>query len=501
MAQREAQGHMRTFKTWLFQRWGGQQTQESGAALFRGLRIRLTLWYCGVLCAALIIFGVSLYFGTQIALFKPVQDDTQAHALMLAHQFQGNNNSDHGANNQPDQGCPWANAQNQTQVNPDGPYTNGMLPPMTICFAGNGTLLSNQTTAGLPSAFLSNSVALQALQSTTNCASDTVDAGLIYRYAVVVTNPDGSIKGIVVVGESVETQQNALATLLNLLLSIGGGALLCAGLGGLFLANRALAPARLAWANQQRFIADASHELRTPLTLMRADAEVLLRGRERMDTEDAGLLEDIVVETNHMTKITTNLLTLARLDNQFAHREHEVVSLAKLAGEMVRRVQALASQREITLHELYANDAYVIGDPTLLEQAILVLLDNAMKYNHPGGTISVRTTVQHAWVRLEVEDSGSGIQPEHLPYLGERFYRADKARSRAAGGTGLGLSIARGIATTHGGQLILTSQPGQLTTATLVLPMAHQAARAALPTTNDGERVSGSISGPPEARA
>ena len=358
---------------------------------------------------------------------------------------------------------------------------------MTICFDAKGGLLPNQNTTGLPSAFLSNTVALQALQSSTGCAYDTVNAGgvtgLIYRYAVVVTNPDGSVKGVVVAGESIEAQQHALSTLLKLLLSIGGGALLCAGLGGLFLSNRALVPARLAWANQQRFIADASHELRTPLTLMRADAEVLLRGRKRMDAEDADLLEDIVVEANHMAKITTNLLTLARLDNQFAHREHEVVNLAQLSRKMVRRVQALANQREITLREEYADNAYVIGDPTLLEQAVLVLLDNAIKYNRPGGDISVRTTVQREWVKLEVVDSGIGIQAEHLPYLGERFYRADKARSRAAGGTGLGLSIARGIATTHGGQLTLTSQPGQHTTATLILPLAHQA-RVLLPTTN-----------------
>jgi signal transduction histidine kinase len=440
-----------------------------------------------------------------LALFKPVQDDTQAHARMQANQLQSSNSNNHNADNQPNQACPWSSELNQNQSGQFNPYHNSMLPPMTICFDGNGVLLPAQDTTGLPSAFLANSLALQALQSSTNCASDTVYAGsttgLIYRYAVVVTNPaDGSVKGVVVTGESVQAQQNALSTLLSILLSIGGGALLCAGLGGLFLANRALAPARLAWANQQRFIADASHELRTPLTLMRADAEVLLRGRERMDTEDAGLLEDIVVEANHMTRITTNLLTLARLDNQFVHREHEVVSLAKLSGEIVRRVQALAGQRGITLHEHHADNAYVIGDPTLLEQAILVLLDNAIKYNQPGGEINVCTRVHHERVRLEVEDSGVGIQAEHLPYLGERFYRADKARSRAAGGTGLGLSIARGIATTHGGQLTLTSQPGQYTTATLSLPLAHQA-RAMLPAADDGESVSETISVPPEARA
>src|SRR5207247_7032535 len=104
-------------------------------------------------------------------------------------------------------------------------------------------------------------------------------------------------------GESIQAQETALSLLLSLLLAVGGVALLGAGLGGLFLANRALAPARLAWAHQQRFIGDAAHELRTPLTLLRADAEVLLRSREHLASEGAELLEDIVTETSNMTTL------------------------------------------------------------------------------------------------------------------------------------------------------------------------------------------------------
>src|SRR5439155_162448 len=141
-------------------------------------------------------------------------------------------------------------------------------------------------------AFLSTTLAKRALE-TGQPSTDTVDAGgsvgQIYRYALPVPSPTGKgYVGVVVIGESIQVQEQALS-------------LLGAGLGGLFLAHRALAPARLAWSNQQRFIADAAHELRTPLTLMRADAEVLLRSREGMDAEDAPLLEDIVAEANHMS--------------------------------------------------------------------------------------------------------------------------------------------------------------------------------------------------------
>jgi signal transduction histidine kinase len=261
--------------------------------------------------------------------------------------------------------------------------------------------------------------------------------------------------------------------LLTLLLSIGGVTLLGAGLGGLFLANRALAPARLAWTNQQRFIADAAHELRTPLTLLRADAEVLMRTHGRLDEEDTMLLEDIVAETNHMSNLASNLLTLARLDNSSTHREHEVVNLADIARAGTRRIQALADQVEITIQLEANDDVLVIGDPTLLEQAVLALLDNAIKYNRRGGQITVRTAIKQGQAQLEVHDTGIGIAAEHLSHLGERFYRVDKARSRQAGGTGLGLSIARGIASAHGGTLTLTSVPNQGTAAILILPPAQ----------------------------
>ncbi|HEY6539769.1 MAG TPA: ATP-binding protein, partial [Ktedonobacteraceae bacterium] len=280
--------------------------------------------------------------------------------------------------------------------------------------------------------------------------------------------------GVLLVGESVQAQEDALSLLLKLLLGVGAVALLGAGVGGLFLSNRALSPARLSWANQQRFIADAAHELRTPLTLLRADAEVLLRGREHLDEEDAALLEDIVAEAQHMSNLASNLLTLARLDSGTIHREHEVVNLASLAQEGARRAQALAEQRGVTVQVENNGDTYVIGDPVLLEQAMLALLDNAIKYNRQGGRVIARTGEQAGRAFLEVSDTGIGIPAEHLSHLGQRFYRVDKARSREAGGTGLGLSIAQRIARTHEGQLTLSSVPGQGTTVTIALPTARE---------------------------
>ncbi len=465
----------------------GRLSREPGAALFQGLRIRLTLWYCGVLGAALVLFGVILYFGVQFFLLNPVKTSAQQHADVHVGQAQSEDRN----------AC-------LTYPVSQGPF--GQPPPeqgpfnteLVACFQSNGSLALVDTSeeSQLPSVFFTNTLAKLALQ-TGQSQSDIVDAGgstgQIYRYAELIPSPSGSgYLGVVVIGESVRDAESALGTLLKLLLAVGGAALLGAGVGGLFLSNRALAPARLAWSNQQRFIADAAHELRTPLTLLRADAEVLLRGRKRLETEDAALLEDIVAEASHMGTLANSMLTLARLDTGTIHREHEVVNLAELAQETARRVQALAEQSGIAVQVEYTNDPYVIGDSMLLEQAMLVLLDNAIKYNRRGGRVTVHTAVQDERALLEVSDTGVGIAAEHLPHLGERFYRVDKARSREAGGTGLGLSIARSIALAHGGQLSLASVPGQGTTATLTLPLADGTLL------DDLDDVPGSMSSLPE---
>src|SRR5579863_870629 len=355
-------------------------SQEPGAALFHGVRVRLTFWYCAVLGVALILFGVALYLSVQYFLLNPIEVKAAASANGHIQQWFADRY---------DHGCNPADFQNQPGQF-GSPPDEGQPAEIIACFDQNGTLIGEDGyTTSLPSTFLDNDLAREALQSSSGQASDIVNggsSGQIYRDAQVISSPAGNV-GVVVIGEYIQAQENELSLLLKLLLGVGAVALLGAGVGGLFLSNRALAPARLSWTNQQRFIADAAHELRTPLTLLRADAEVLLRGRERLDEEDAALLEDIVAEAHHMSNLASNLLTLARLDTGTIHREHEVVNLAALAGEGARRAQAFAEQRGVTVQVESSGDTYVIGDPVLLEQAMLVLLDNAIKYNRQGGHV------------------------------------------------------------------------------------------------------------------
>jgi signal transduction histidine kinase len=418
-----------------------------------------------------------LYLATQHALIGPVDKAVTEHAQMRAGEWQRDSilhacspisqptHFDHPATDQ----------QPPIDIQPQ-------IIELIACYDKNGVFIQNSNTAQLPSAFLTSTLVKQALNE--GSATGTIHLsgttnGYFDCYALAIPNsPDDSgaqgsgYSGVILIGDAINTQIETLSLLLVIILIVGSVTLLGAGLGGLFLANRALAPAHLAFMRQQRFIADASHELRTPLTLMRADAEVLLRGRKHLADEDAELLEDIVAEANHMSILANSMLTLARLDSGMQHREHEVVNLDELARRGVQRVTAFAEQKGVTVRHKSGAIALTIGDSTLLEQAVLILLDNAIKYNRAGGEVTIYTSITEGRACLKVVDSGIGISPEHLPYLSERFYRVDKARSREAGGAGLGLSIAHGIATMHNGTLTLTSIVEQGTTATLSLPLA-----------------------------
>lgn len=430
--------------------------------MFARIRRRLTLIYSGVLAAILILAGVVLYASMNRVLLGPFDPAVATVARDLAREW-----SEHGP------------------ICGPGPVFgpgNGLY--FIACYDASGNNTGYNQLVNLAPNFISPALVRAALTSPSGDAFDTVDGGVssgggdvgaIRRYALVVTDPDGqSAQGVIVVGLPIQSTLDDLHTLLLLLLGVGALTLLGAAAGGAFLAARALVPARLALDRQQHFIADAAHELRTPLTLMRADAEVLLRSQDRLDPDDAALLRDIVAENAHMSALADNLLLLARLDRGAAHPERDVVDLADIAASAARRAHALAGKSGITVSEHSAGPVLVVGDRLLLEQAVLILLDNALKYNRDNGSVDLRAFVTGQEAVLEVRDSGIGIPPEHLSRLGERFYRVDKARSRAKGGAGLGVSIARRIAALHDGALTFTSVPNQGTTASLRLPAARQ---------------------------
>ena len=275
-----------------------------------------------------------------------------------------------------------------------------------------------------------------------------------------------------VTGESLEPEERALRSLLLVLILSAGGGLLLSLAGASFLVSRSLIPIQRAYTRQREFSADAAHELRTPLTVLHAATDVLHQHRDEPLVANGQLFEDIQHEIVRMERLTNDMLTLARSDLDELELAVAEVDLAALAGKVVRQVLPLAHERGIDLTLEPVNAAVTVeADPNRLQQVVLILLDNALKYTPLGGKVQVQVSRHGNEAILAVADTGEGISAEHLARLFDRFYRVDPARSRAQGSAGLGLAIARSLVRAHGGQLSLASQLGSGTTATVRMPL------------------------------
>jgi len=247
------------------------------------------------------------------------------------------------------------------------------------------------------------------------------------------------------------------------------------GAGSWWLAGRTLRPAQQAWEKQQTFVANASHELRTPLTLLRASAEVAQRGLDEADKRQA-LLDDILQETDHMSRLVDDLLLLSRLDAGRISMERQTVPLPELISELARKMGRLADERDIHL-EIGPSEGAALGDPERVRQVLLILLDNAFHHIHASGTVRLEAHLVGRWVQVTVQDDGSGIPAEHLPHIFERFYRAPARNLQGDGRSGLGLAIAKGLVEAQHGQISISSQLNQGTRVTVNLPAAARASQ------------------------
>jgi heavy metal sensor kinase len=220
----------------------------------------------------------------------------------------------------------------------------------------------------------------------------------------------------------------------------------------------------------RRFTADASHELRAPVTLIHAAAEFSLR-RERSSEELSESMRRILREAERTARLIDDLLVLARSDADPTAVPLQPMDLAHILGEVAEQAAALGATRGIAVTSSQAPAPLPVnGDEGSLRRLLLILLDNAIKYTPPGGRVTLDARSEAREVVVSVADTGAGIAEEDLPRVFERFWRADKARSRESGGAGLGLSIAKEIADRHGARLTVSSRLGQGSTFTLVLP-------------------------------
>lgn len=322
-------------------------------------------------------------------------------------------------------------------------------------------------TLGLPS----KELARQSLEEDEG-VSATIHGpqGRVRVVSMPMREESGEVVGVIQYARSLKGVQQTIGRLVLLLLPLGLGGLGAALFGGLYMAGRAMRPARESFERQRAFVADASHELKTPLTLIRADAEMVLY-RGHLNEEDRKLVDHALAETERMSAILSDLLLVARLDAGKADLATKPFDLVSVLSEEAERFGVRAAAKEIRLGVQVPGELPARGDPKRTGQILAVLLENAVRFTPPGGSIALSGRLQDRWVEANVTDTGHGISPDHLPRVFDRFYRAETSRTRGkSGGTGLGLAIARDLARAQGGDLVAESAKDGGATFRLRLP-------------------------------
>lgn len=460
------------------------------------IRLRLALWYGGVMALLLVLFGGALYGILQGSLVVGV-DRTLADT---AGEIQ-------------------AGVRRQIALTPALNWTEVVtIPPLNV-FAAADVFVQVRDVAGELAATSANLRGL-SLPSLPPAGWERVLAGevdvrtvavggarLRLRSEAILSN--GRPAAVLQVAASLRPVDEALNRLLIILLVGGALGLLLAMLGGAFLSRQALSPVvritetarRIAatedlserlppprvpdelgqlsttlnamldrlqrlFQGQQRFIADVSHELRTPLTAIRGNLEVLQRGAQADPVLLQESLADISREVARLSRMVADLLALARAEAGM-RLERKPVELDSLLLEVYREARHLARGVEVRLGS--EDQVQVLGDADRLKQLLLNLVDNGLQHTPPGGTVTLSLERQGGWAVLSVVDTGRGIPPADLPHIFERYYRG--AGERRHSGMGLGLSIARWIAEEHGGKITVTSEVGRGSAFTVWLPL------------------------------
>ncbi|WP_141699882.1 cell wall metabolism sensor histidine kinase WalK [Nostoc sp. KVJ20] len=260
---------------------------------------------------------------------------------------------------------------------------------------------------------------------------------------------------------TVEVQKELERLLMGL--GIGGvlGMVLISGTGW-WLTSKALQPIEQSFQQLQQFTADASHELRSPLTAITTTVDVLQSHPERIHPSDVKKIVIIEGATQQMTHLVEDLLLLARSDSTPVSLPKTAIPIPvdEILFDLIDTLQPEAESKEVTLEANLIDAVWVKGDAHQLQRLFGNLLENALQYTSNGGLVRVEIVKRDDFVVIEVTDTGIGIAPENLPLVFNRFWRAEKARSRRQGGSGLGLAIVQAITLAHGGEISVTSKVG-----------------------------------------
>jgi signal transduction histidine kinase len=481
-------------------RWVNGPADPPGAP-FAAARRRLIFTSVAVVAIVLAVLTIAIFLYNQRTAREQTVELLQTYATTGSAAVRDNDGPPHGGD---DDG-------------PLVPYSPSSSDTFIVVLDAQGNSISDPDQIehlGVPIAAAAQPV-LSGQQSE---ATPTVNVhGHTYQLYVTKVERDGQLVGAVVAGTSLERQQHQEDELLRTLAIIYGVALLLTFLSTVFLTERALRPARLAFIRQRQFATAASHELKTPLAVIRSEAELAsgligdglaaLRGSSQTTGNTAeqvsGPLEEALRETqaataevDYMARMVQGMLMLARDTSDTHAHPWSDIDLRTLLHDVTARIRPLAEREGLNLDASAATQpregepAVVLarGDADMLRQLFFGLLENAMRYTPTGGSIHVAMRLEkrahllgdhrrHAYI--SVSDSGIGIAPEHLPHIFEPFYRVVSAArplhdNETQHGVGLGLALSQWIVQAHGGAIAAESTPGVGTTFTVALPLASE---------------------------
>jgi heavy metal sensor kinase len=462
---------------------------------FGSLRFRLTAWYFLSLAVILALFGFGAGFAMRTSLFEAVDHDLRTR-IQDVRQF-----IEHQMNVGPGQLMNEFREQSMLGV-------GGSL--LQVCDESGAVLFRSARLGEYPHSLTQPCSANSGIEYKTDRTG---------RSSLRVASQAATVKGkrfAIQVAEPMHEFEESMERFQGMLLVAAPLFLILASLGGFWMSRRALAPvdritrdARLiSISNLSRrlevprakdelqrltqtlnemldridksvrrmvqFTADASHELRAPLTLIHTAAEFSLR-RERKPEELLDAMRKVVRESARTASLVDNLLVLARADSGTDELRVSPVDLAALAQNVYEQVLTLAKPKRIQVSiDLAEEQVIVQGDEQALARLFLILLDNAVKYTPDGGQISFQVGSRDSQAEAIIRDTGIGIAAEDLPHIYDRFWRADKVRSRNLGGAGLGLSIALWIVQQHGGEIEAQGEIGQGSQFTVRLPLKRE---------------------------
>lgn len=354
----------------------------------------------------------------------------------------------------------------QVQLEPS--YADTFLRVLQL--QGPQVVLPAQTTVRI---FISDSLDPALARARQGRISDTRVATednlfLVETRPIVDPKRHNKVVGILQVAQPISWVNDAMSRLVRQLVWASVIGLILGALASLLMAVRSLRPIIRALDRQRAFVADASHELRTPLTLIRTNVEAWLR---RAGGANRAYARNIIEEVEHLNRIVGDLTTLALADARQLRIEREPVELNTVVRDLMSQAQPLAEERGVQLRPELNGGTRIEADPARMRQLLLILIDNALQHTPSGGQVSVGVEREDGHARITVSDTGEGIPPADLPHIFERFYRADKARSRESGGSGLGLAIAKWIVDAHKGEIAVRSTEGKGTEVDISLPV------------------------------